>query len=201
MVGHNPASEADHVSPQVDDGEHDPVSKPVQRPLAAVPPLEPQIGPDNFLIPESQGTELSHQSVTGIRRVSQAEVFDGPLGKPPAPEIGQSVFPFLTVKAPVEKSGGFPVSLVNPAPDMGGGLVPAVLRQLHSRPLGKEFHRVYVIQILNFPDKGNNVSSGSAAKAVKIALLRVHMEGRGLFPMKGAQSGHGPARALQVHIA
>ena len=109
-------------------------------------------------------------------------MFDGPLGKPPAPEIGQSVFPFLTVKAPVEKSGSFPVSLVNPAPDTGGGLVPAVLRQLHSRPLGKEFHRVYVIQILNFPDKGNNVSSGAAAKAVKIALLRVHMEGRGLFP-------------------
>ena len=65
----------------------------------------------------------------------------------------------------------------------------------------KEFDGLYVINIVDFFDKGDDVAARAAAKAVKRLRLGIYDKGRRFFIVKRAQPGMGAAAVPQLYIA
>ena len=70
-----------------------------------------------------------------------------------------------------------------------------------SRALGKEFDRLEIVEILDLHHKGDDVAACTAAKAMKILLVRMDVAGCGLLIMKRTKTNVIPARAFARYVA
>ena len=74
-----------------------------------------------------------------------------------------------------------------------------VVVQFDARAVGELSQRVHEVEVLGLAHPGDLVARRATPKAVVPAFFGVHREGRGLFSVKGAQSGPALARALEGH--
>ena len=96
--------------------------------------------------------------------------------------------------------GGGPVDLVDQRLDPEPGVVPLLLGEGDARPLGQEFERLDIPEVLNPHDKADHVPARPAAEAVKGLALVVDVEGRGLLRVERAEPLARPPGTAQLDI-
>ena len=198
FIGENPPAKGHHIAPQVNNGKHDPVVKPVHGPAASA--AKSHIGLDQLVFRVFQTAQMVHKGKPSRRRKAQAEMADGLHGEPPAQKVIQPRLPLLGKEHPIVKPSGLPIDFQYPGPKPGHTVVHLLLGDWDSRPLGQEPHGFHIVQILNLPDKGNHISPYAAAKTIKGAVVRIHVEGSGLFVVEGTESHQIATAPAQVYI-
>ena len=136
----NPAGKARHLTPHVDDGEHEPGAELIVH--AAVFPGYCQAGVNQLHFAETPGCEGFCQGVPAVRGGTQAEPHGIAAADPPLGDIVLDPLPAGAVEILVIKPGGLLIGLQNPGPLLPPCLVGAGVRHLQTRPLGQQPHRV-----------------------------------------------------------
>ena len=117
-------------------------------------------------------------------------------------QIGNGTVEAVRLKKDLSGPAGKPVTLfkASEAPWVRPIRFP-VLRNGDISPFGQKTHRIRVGEIFDLHDEADDAAALFTTKAVIILPIRKHMEGGGLFVMKGAATPIAPAFGLQGHIA
>ena len=103
-IVHHPATEADDIAPDVDDGEHEPVAEAVV--VAALLALEHKSGLIELFLGIPRFRQGIQQGRPSIGRIAQAEAGDGLTAHAPAQEILLGFLPGGGEELGTEKPGG-----------------------------------------------------------------------------------------------
>ncbi len=198
LVRKVPAPKGDDPSPQVDDGEDDPVPESIV--AAAFFAGAHQGGGNHFLIGEALFPQVVPQVVPAFRGVADAEPHHRGFGKAPVHQVFPGLPAPLGHKVLVEVPGGGAVQLQYPCLSLAAAVVHRPFRDSHPGPLRQTPHRLHIVQVLNLLHKGDGVPTGPAAEAVEGLCIRVDGEGGGLFRVEGAEPGEVLAPPPQLDI-
>ena len=179
-VIHHPAAEADHVPPDVDDREHDPVSEAVIDAAVLVAHRQPGVQQVGLVPPLlRQGRQ---QTVPAVGGEAQSEPGQGPPAQPAPLKVGQPRRPLRGVQPLVEHPGRRLVDGQQLFPPLlHAGAEAAGVRHLQVHPLGQHSHRVPEGQAVQLHDEVDGPAALPAAEALEDLLVRGDGKGGGLF--------------------
>ena len=197
LVQH-PAAEGHHISPHVNDREHEPGAEFVIEPALLV--AHHQSRGQQIRLGVALLLHGGEQAVPAVQGGSQAEVHGGLPADLPAGQI-----------VPRRPAGGGGEVLVEPAgrvlvqrqhPLAAAGLLPVrvVRRDLHVHPLGQQLHRVPEAQVLDLHDEVDHPAALAAAEAVVHLLVLGHGEGACPLVVEGTQAKIVPALLGKRHV-
>ena len=198
VVHHAPAKGND-VAAQVKDGGHDALpEQAVDAPgLAALK----QAAGIQFLLVVTLIPQVLVQRLPVVGSIAQPEPDNGLIVQPAPPPVGTGLPRLLhsRVQTGVEEAGGLLVHGKHPAAQTAGLVV--LLRLRHTGAGSQHLDGLAAADIVDLFDKADGVSGCLTAEAVKALGVRVHIEGRRFFAVKGAQTAVQPSLALELHIA
>ena len=196
LVQH-PAAEADHVAPDVDDRQDQPVAELVVK--MSVLSADGQARTDQLVLAVSLLGHGGQQGVPAVGGRPHAEAHsDLPMNTPPF-----QICPDRLTVGPLQRlivpPGGVPVQLQHPAAELLRAVV-GLLRHRDVGPLGQKPHRIGIGQVLNVHDEVDDAPALFAAEAVVKLPVRQHMERRSLFIVEGAAAPEAAALGRQGYI-
>ena len=198
VVHHAPAKGND-VAAQVKDRGHDTLpEQAVDAPgLAAFE----QAAGVQFLLVVALIPQVLVQCLPIVGGIAQPEPDDGLIVQPAPPPVSARLPCLLhgRVQAGVEEAGGLLIHGEHPAAQTSGLVV--LLRLRHTGAGSQHLDGLAAADIVNLFDKADGISGCLTAEAVKALSVRVHIEGRRFFAVKGAQTAVQPSLALELHIA
>ena len=195
-----PAGKADHVAPQVDLGEHDPVAEAVVDVFAVLLGDGGQVGGDQLLLGVALLGHGRQEAVEIVRSEADAE-FDhgGPVQAAPK-QIGSGGLSGVEFQRFVIVAGRVLAELPKPLLFLILALVAFILGNLKIGALCKKAHRVGIRQALDVHDEVDDPAPLVAAEAVVHLLVGGHGKGGRLLPVEGAQAEVIGAAALELHV-
>ena len=116
------------------------------------------------------------QSIPVIRRITQTKVTDGLAVTSALDQILIGAFSLIAHQAVMEKTSGLAVDLQHLLFKQSSGIGLTIFRHFQSALICQKFYRFHIFQILDAADKGDDISSCAAAKAVKGLRLRIDEE-------------------------
>ncbi len=102
---------------------------------------------------------------------------------------------------PVKEVGGFPVHFQDSQFQLRPVLVQVVFRHFQSAPFRQQLDGFVGVQVFDLLGEGDDISAGTASKAVKALSTGVYCAGRGFLRVKGAKAFIVAAAANQMHVA
>ena len=198
VVHHAPAKGND-VAAQVKDRGHDTLpEQAVDAPgLAAFE----QAAGVQFLLVVALIPQVLVQCLPIVGGIAQPEPDDGLIVQPAPPPVSARLPCLLhgRVQTGVEEAGGLLIHGKHPAAQTSGLVVLLWLR--HTGAGSQHLDGLAAADIVDLFDKADGISGCLTAEAVKALGVRVHIEGRRFFAVKGAQTAVQPSLALELHIA
>ena len=124
-----------------------------------------------------------------VRRNPQAEAFNG-FGSQTAGvyEIVKSLSAVGSFQVLIEELCSLAVHLQNPLFGLRGAVFKAVLRHCNAGFFRQILNRLHVIKVFYLHGEGYNVPSGTAAEAIKAAVVGINGAGRSALGMKRTQA-------------
>ena len=198
-VAQDAAGKADDVAPHIEHREHQTAAERVVH--ASFFALAHQARLEQQPLGVALGFHGVHETVPGIRRVAQAELFHRGGGQFPAQGVVLSGGAGGGAELVIEKPGRVLIHGQKLFPAAGLGVVAFLLRHLHPHPTGEELHRLREGQVLDLHDEIDDAAALAAAEAVIDLLVRRHGERRGLFAVERTQAEQVRAAFFgQAHI-
>ena len=191
------AAESNNVAPQVKNRDHNAVAEKIES--AALFTAFDEARCQKLVLRIAQAFQMIPRLSEAVRRVSQAEALDGRVGKAAPAPVRPSDAPGVRIQTRKIEARRVLVDGDDPAAQAAGLVI--LLRKRHTGASRKEFDGLYVINIVYFFDKGDDVAARAAAKAVKRLRLGIYDKGRRFFIVKRAQPGMGAAAVPQLYIA
>ena len=198
VVHHAPAKGYD-IAAQVKDGGHDALPEQAVD-TAGLAALEQAAGVQLLLV-VALIPQVLVQRLPVVGGIAQPEPDDGLIVQPAPPPVGTRLPCLLhgRVQAGVEKAGSFLVHGKHPAAQTSGLVV--LLRLRHTGAGSQHLDGFAAADVVDLFDKADGISGCLTAEAVKALGVRVHIEGRRFFAVKGAQTAVQTSLALELHIA
>ena len=198
VVHHAPAK-GYNIAAQVKDGGHDTLPEQAVD-TAGLAALEQAAGVQ-FLLVVALIPQVLVQRLPVVGGIAQPEPDDGLIVQPAPPPVGTRLPCLLhsRVQAGVEKAGSLLVHRKHPAAQTSGLVV--LLRLRHTGAGSQHLDSFAAADIVDLFDKTDGISCRLTAEAVKALGVRVHIEGRCFFAVKGAQTAVQTSLTLELHIA
>ena len=133
----NPAAECDDIAPNIDNGNHDAVSKYIvqtARTRRTGAAFRQKSGNQLFVV-EALLTQSVPKRLIAIRRKTQAKTANRMIRVAAAVVIVQADFPFRPIEPGVKQPRGLSIRLQDTGTQTGGGVVYIVFRHFHSGPI------------------------------------------------------------------
>ena len=196
----DPAAEAHHVAPHIDDRQHQPVAELVVDPSS--PARHRQSRGHQLLFGEALFAHGAQQRVPLIQRRAHAEPHRHAPAYLPLVQIGLHRRALGLLQLVVEPPRRRAVQLQHPsAQTVAVVLHFPLLRQGHTGTSGQKLHRLRKGEVLDLHDEVEHAAALFAAEAVVHLLVRRHGKGGRFLAVEGAQAEIVVTLALQLHIA
>ena len=198
VVHHAPAKGYD-IAAQIKDGGHD--TLPEQAVDAAGLAALEQAAGVQFLLVIAFIPQVLVQCLPIVGGIAQPEPDDGLIVQPAPPPVGARLPRLLhgRVQAGVKEAGRLLIHGEHPAAQASGFVV--LLRFRHTGAGSQHLDGFAAADVVDLFDKADGISGCLTAEAVKALGVRVHIEGRCFFAVKGAQTAVQTSLALELHIA
>ncbi|MPM55294.1 hypothetical protein SDC9_102088 [bioreactor metagenome] len=198
MVQHPPAK-SDHVSPHVDDGEHQTISELVVKTAAFV--LHCKARAQKLRLGVALMGHSGDKRVPPVGRRAKAEADRRGLPDLPPVQIVPHGAALRVLKLLIVKPGRVAVQIQKAAPLLLRLPVPRLLRNLQPGAPGEKPHRVRKGEAFLLHDKVDDAAAPLAAEAVINLLVRGDGEGAGLLAVKRAEAKVVRASSRKLDIA
>ena len=193
----HPAAKADHIAPDIENGEHQPVAETVVNSAVF---LTHQVCIPQLLIRIPLLAHGIHKGIPGIGGKADAKPGDCGFCQTPLLHIRETFCAHRGKKLLVEEAACLfhqrPQALLMAVT----ALVLLILRHFHACPLGKGTDCIRVGKSFNLHHKIHCTAAFMAAEAIVNSLIRCNGKGCCLFPVEGAKTKQIRAGSLQAHI-
>ena len=197
-IVHHAAAEADDIVPDIDDGEHEPVAKPVVHAAVFAPQGKPCV--DQFVEFIPLFLHRVRERGPRIRAEAETKALDRLHAERALLYVRLRFCSDRREQLLAEKPRRILAQCPKPLLLLVLRVVIFVLRDLKSRALCKKPYRVRIVQALNLHDEVDDAAARVAAEAVKNALVRRDGERGGLFRVERAEPEEVRAPARQAYI-
>ena len=193
------AAKADHIAPDIDDGEHESVTKTIEQ-IAVFLGYRHKTGLPQFFVGIPLGTHSFHQGIPAIRGIAHTEGSEDRFGHSTAQSIIQGILSDGRIQLAMEEASRLLMQRPKALLLAVAGLILLILRNGHTHTLRQGTNRIGIRKSLHFHLEVDDAATFMATETIIDSLIGIDREGSGLFAMEGTKSKHIRTAALQANI-